>query len=132
MFDFTEDLSQLTLEELMARFPENGGEIHRALKTGLASSTAVLFANGSAARLQRMKHNNLLHGDVSLVSDINSNKRSNNASGLDCWGRIPERDMLTICSNCKKQLFATRFAAHAEKCLLIRDRTNERGRQQTR
>lgn len=40
-------------------------------------------------------------------------------SGVDAWGRIPPKDVLTTCKVCSKNMSATRFAAHLDKCLGI-------------
>ena len=39
--------------------------------------------------------------------------------GVDAWGRIPPKDILTVCKLCSKNMSATRFAAHLDKCLGI-------------
>lgn len=41
------------------------------------------------------------------------------SSGVDAWGRVPPKDVLTTCKLCSKTLSATRFAAHLDKCLGI-------------
>jgi hypothetical protein len=39
--------------------------------------------------------------------------------GVDAWGRVPPKDTLTVCKLCSKNMSATRFAAHLDKCLGI-------------
>jgi len=49
--------------------------------------------------------------------------------GVDVWGRIPPREVLTQCQNCGlKVSSSSRFAIHLDKCLLAsaRSRSNSR------
>lgn len=130
--NFNKDgISSLTMEELIHRFPNEGAEIHRRLKTGtLPASSILLSPPESISLLTQQREARLLRTDSTSLSDIKSSVRrslrssneTNNSSETDCWGRIPEKDMITTCCNCNKKISAIRFAIHLEKCLQLRTR----------
>ena len=121
------------MEELINRYPNKGAEIHRGLKTGTLSASSILLSPESMTLLAQKRDAQLLRSDPTSLSDIKlssrrslrSNNESTNLSEIDCWGRIPEKDVITTCSNCNKQISAIRFAVHLEKCLQLK--TRERG-----
>lgn len=46
--------------------------------------------------------------------------------GVDVWGRVPPREIMTQCQNCGFKVSSSRFASHLDKCLLARARSNSR------
>lgn len=122
------DASSLTMEELLSMYPNKGAEIHRGLKTGTLRASSILLSPDSLTVLEQHKEAHLLRTDSASLSDLKSSVRRSlrstnetaNSSETDCWGRIPEKDVITTCSNCSKQISAIRFAAHLEKCLQLK------------
>lgn len=51
--------------------------------------------------------------------EIEMRLRTRVLTSHDAWGRIPAKDVLTTCKLCSKNMSATRFAAHLDKCLGI-------------
>jgi len=105
--------------------------MHRMAKTGELPLSDVMIPRGDETTKEDADENNGSLKRRRIGSDeqtkINEDTKRQDtemrlrtrgaSSGIDAWGRIPPKDVLTCCSNCTKILSATRFAAHLDKCL---------------